>query len=43
MGKGLTNRGGVNMVWTLEDYPSSMKNLNGITRKKAVDIANSGD
>jgi len=28
------------MVWTLEDYPSSMKKLNSITRKKAIDIAN---
>lgn len=29
------------MAWTLEDYPSSMKNLPGVTRKKAIDIANS--
>lgn len=28
------------MVWTLEDYPSSMKNLPDVTRKKAIDIAN---
>ena len=29
------------MPWTLNDYPSSMKNLNEVTRKKAIDIANS--
>ncbi|WP_149473251.1 DUF2188 domain-containing protein [Oceanobacillus polygoni] len=29
------------MPWTLDDYPSSMKNLNEVTRKKAIDIANS--
>ncbi|NBJ70034.1 MULTISPECIES: DUF2188 domain-containing protein [Clostridia] len=29
------------MVWTLKDYPASMKNLNEVTRKKAIDIANS--
>lgn len=29
------------MVWTLEDYPSSMKNLPEVVRKKAIDIANS--
>ncbi|MEC5424608.1 DUF2188 domain-containing protein [Virgibacillus sp. C22-A2] len=29
------------MPWTLNDYPSSMKNLNDITKKKAIDIANS--
>jgi uncharacterized protein YdaT len=29
------------MIWTLQDYPSSMKNLNEETRKKAIDIANS--
>lgn len=28
------------MVWTLEDYPPSMKNLPDVTRKKAIDIAN---
>lgn len=28
------------MPWTLEDYPSSMKNLNKSTKKKAIDIAN---
>ncbi|MCG5104771.1 DUF2188 domain-containing protein [Oceanobacillus alkalisoli] len=28
------------MVWTLEDYPASMKNLPDVTRKKAIDIAN---
>ncbi|WP_188456059.1 DUF2188 domain-containing protein [Virgibacillus oceani] len=29
------------MPWTLNDYPSSMKNLDKIVRKKAIDIANS--
>ncbi|WP_010529303.1 DUF2188 domain-containing protein [Lentibacillus jeotgali] len=29
------------MTWTMNDYPSSMKNLNYTTRKKAIDIANS--
>ncbi|MFC2947878.1 DUF2188 domain-containing protein [Virgibacillus sediminis] len=29
------------MPWTMNDYPSSMKNLNSITKKKAIDIANS--
>jgi len=29
------------MVWTMNDYPSSMKNLDNVTRKKAIDIANS--
>ncbi|PAV30577.1 hypothetical protein CIL05_05605 [Virgibacillus profundi] len=29
------------MPWTLNDYPSSMKNLNDVTKKKAIDIANS--
>ncbi|TFJ91595.1 DUF2188 domain-containing protein [Lentibacillus salicampi] len=29
------------MPWTMNDYPSSMKNLNNTTRKKAIDIANS--
>jgi uncharacterized protein YdaT len=29
------------MPWTLNDYPSSMKNLNDTTKKKAIDIANS--
>ncbi|MFA1821880.1 DUF2188 domain-containing protein [Virgibacillus oceani] len=29
------------MPWTLNDYPSSMKNLNDATKKKAIDIANS--
>lgn len=29
------------MSWTMNDYPSSMKNLNDATRKKAIDIANS--
>jgi|SRR5699024_110806 len=28
------------MVWTLDDYPDSMKNLSKTTRKKAIDIAN---
>ncbi|WP_087974460.1 DUF2188 domain-containing protein [Oceanobacillus rekensis] len=28
------------MPWTLDDYPSSMKNLNEVTKKKAIDIAN---
>ena len=30
----------IEMPWTLEDYPSSMKNLKKATRKKAIDIAN---
>ncbi|GGB44604.1 hypothetical protein GCM10011409_22760 [Lentibacillus populi] len=29
------------MPWTLNDYPSSMKNLDKVVRKKAIDIANS--
>jgi uncharacterized protein YdaT len=29
------------MPWTMSDYPSSMKNLNNTTKKKAIDIANS--
>ncbi|SDR04337.1 DUF2188 domain-containing protein [Virgibacillus salinus] len=29
------------MPWTLNNYPSSMKNLNHVTKKKAIDIANS--
>ncbi|SFE15465.1 Uncharacterized protein YdaT [Lentibacillus persicus] len=29
------------MPWTMNDYPSSMKNLDHTTRKKAIDIANS--
>ncbi|MBY7142225.1 DUF2188 domain-containing protein [Virgibacillus sp. NKC19-3] len=29
------------MPWTLNDYPSSMKNLDEATKKKAIDIANS--
>ncbi|GAB3790945.1 DUF2188 domain-containing protein [Virgibacillus kimchii] len=29
------------MPWTLNDYPSSMKNLNEAAKKKAIDIANS--
>lgn len=29
------------MPWTLNDYPSSMKNLEHVTKKKAIDIANS--
>ncbi|MRH41384.1 DUF2188 domain-containing protein [Aquibacillus halophilus] len=28
------------MVWTLNDYPESMKNLKEATREKAIDIAN---
>lgn len=28
------------MPWTLNDYPNSFKNLDKITRKKAIDIAN---
>jgi len=28
------------MPWTLDDYPSSMKNLDHVTKKKAIDIAN---
>ncbi|TQS76505.1 DUF2188 domain-containing protein [Ornithinibacillus gellani] len=29
------------MPWTMKDYPDSMKNLDDITKKKAIDIANS--
>ncbi|MCM2674145.1 DUF2188 domain-containing protein [Alkalicoccobacillus plakortidis] len=29
------------MPWTLNDYPSSLKNLDKATRKKAIEIANS--
>lgn len=28
------------MPWDMKDYPASMKNLDHITRKKAIDIAN---
>lgn len=28
------------MPWTMNDYPSSMKNLEYVIRKKAIDIAN---
>lgn len=28
------------MPWTMIDYPSSLKNLNKATKKKAIDIAN---
>lgn len=28
------------MPWTLDDYPSSLKNLSKSTKKKAIDIAN---
>lgn len=28
------------MPWTMNDYPDSLKNLNEVTRKKAIDIAN---
>lgn len=28
------------MPWTLKDYPSSMKNLEKVTKKKAIDVAN---
>lgn len=28
------------MPWNMQDYPSSLKNLNKTTRKKAIDIAN---
>lgn len=28
------------MPWTLDDYPSSMKNLEKTTKKKAIDVAN---
>ena len=28
------------MSWTLNDYPASMKNLNHLTKMKAIDIAN---
>lgn len=28
------------MVWTKNNYPDSMKNLDGKVREKAIDIAN---
>ncbi|SDI79899.1 hypothetical protein SAMN05216352_11235 [Alteribacillus bidgolensis] len=28
------------MSWTMNDYPSSLKNLDKAVRKKAIDIAN---
>ncbi|WP_010651838.1 DUF2188 domain-containing protein [Oceanobacillus massiliensis] len=28
------------MPWDMNDYPASMKNLNEVTKKKAIDIAN---
>lgn len=28
------------MPWTMDDYPDSLKNLNEVTRKKAIDMAN---
>lgn len=28
------------MPWNMKDFPASMKNLNKLTRKKAIDIAN---
>lgn len=28
------------MPWTMNDYPDSLKNLDEITRKKAIDMAN---
>ncbi|WP_270234390.1 DUF2188 domain-containing protein [Staphylococcus warneri] len=28
------------MPWTMEDYPQSLKNLDELERKKAIDIAN---
>ncbi|AXV41505.1 DUF2188 domain-containing protein [Staphylococcus warneri] len=28
------------MPWTMEDYPQSLKNLDKLERKKAIDIAN---
>lgn len=28
------------MPWTMNDYPSSLKNLDKVVRKKAIDIAN---
>lgn len=29
------------MPWTIDDYPSSLKNLDKVVRKKAIDITNS--
>ncbi|WP_404451090.1 DUF2188 domain-containing protein [Virgibacillus necropolis] len=29
------------MPWTMDDYPSSLKNLDKVVRKKTIDIANS--
>ncbi len=34
------NKGGIEMPWDTTDYPSSLKNLDTVTRKKAIDIAN---
>lgn len=28
------------MPWNMKDFPASMKNLDKLTRKKAIDIAN---
>ncbi|GMA08640.1 hypothetical protein GCM10025886_17910 [Tetragenococcus halophilus subsp. flandriensis] len=28
------------MVWDMKDYPTTMKNLDSLVRKKAIDIAN---
>lgn len=28
------------MPWTMDDYPQSLKNLDELERKKAIDIAN---
>lgn len=28
------------MVWNMQDYPSTMKNLDELVRKKAIDVAN---
>jgi uncharacterized protein YdaT len=28
------------MPWNMTDYPASMKNMDKLTRKKAIDIAN---
>lgn len=33
-------KGGVTMPWDMKDYPDSMKNMDTLLRKKAIDIAN---
>lgn len=39
-GKEMTLKGMIEMTWTKQDYPASMKNLPAGTREKAIEIAN---